>query len=324
MALTYHNCIGLETGGTEEAGAITGSPTIVTSATVTMRTGTYALQVDDGEIYNMDHEVASDAGTDRVIGFAMRVADTTPVDARASLARARDGATSLWEMDITSGGDLVFQFISGDDVTVSDPLTVDTWHWFEILWQEVDSGNFIVHMDGSEIVNVSARDMNDGGGHGRYNLRNNDATAVYFDDMYCASAAAGTASVSDFIGTNASVIGPYSQDTEDATDQGDALDTGQWNDIGELVWSETAFAQYSTDPSSGYTRTDETGGSVSGPAADITGTSKFMKISARMKRGTGGGSTHSLTQGKFNGSTDSTLTPTVTLGTGYANRFWKG
>jgi hypothetical protein len=280
MALTLNNFVGFETGGLEEVSASTGSPTAQTSV---VRTGSYALQAA-GERVDIDlvEGGTSDAGDQYIVGFAYHVSDKTPAS-ESHIVRGSGASSINFSLRLQTDGDVVLWDETGTTRgTATDPLTENKWHYFELLWENLASGDFIVYLDGSEIINVTNQDF-----HAedltRYIFWGPSTTGAYFDDVYMMSGATGTG---DFLGPRTEVLGAYQNTAEDATDQGSALNNGTWANVGQTPFNDGTVADYQQNGAiAGYTICDE--GNRAGPAGDAPGTITGAKYIHRMARTNG-------------------------------------
>ena len=317
MALTVNNYFGSETGGGEEASAVSGSAdfdqtTVVRSgsravAMVGASTIQFTIDIDDG--------VAS-AGDDHIVGFGFHSTDLSPGTA-TRLFTSNDQGIRL-SLD-TNGDVLVQQGVGNTVATVLSPFTVDTWHYIELYWQNLDSGNVELFIDDSSVAS-GTDDFRGGADVTGYVFRgpgSGDGT-YYFDDCYILT---GATAASDRLG-DAEVF-MYQNTAEDATDQGDTLADGTWALVSETPLNEGTAndAQYvDTGNLTGSTICDE--GTRSGPSGDanVDGDSniKAAKFVGRFKRSTGGGREHKFLHG--NSGDGVTASADMGLSTAYATK----
>lgn len=313
MALILNNFIGFETGGLEELVSVSGSPTV---SSLVVRTGRYSCAIEGaGERVEINaFEESSDAGDDYILGFAFNSADASP-DNFQNIFRAKDTlGTTIWVLKISTTG-LRLSDNLGTNFDGSTPLSDDTWHYIEIRWQDLASGEFDLFLDGSSEISVTGADLTTGTALDRYWLEDSAGTINYYDDFYCYSGATGT---SDFLGPGVEVLGAFQNTVEDATDQGSTLDQGTWTLVGHTPLVDEGFgdsaAYTSNSAETGFTICDE--GDRDGPDGLITGTSKGAKWTHRLARGSGSGTIHKSRAGKNTTVEDTT----VTLSTAFASK----
>jgi hypothetical protein len=314
-ALTLNDFIGFETGGAEEAEALNGTGLIQSS---TKRTGTYGLQTDSGESYEMDPFLwASDSGNDLIVGFWFYSADVTPSSA-SRFFRAEEDPDDLVTLTLETNGNVTVGYNSGTPDTITAPFTDATWHLIEIHWQELASGAIDIYIDGGDTATFSqtGKDMTDADDFDLYFLESSAYSSFYFDDFYSYSGGSGTG---DFL-EEPEVYG-YTSDHNTNQDQGDILTNGVWSDAGETPGNDSNEIAYDSSPAlGGYTIADGTGGGPSGDS-NIDGDSniKAGKYIHRLKRTTGSAPT-TLDQSYGNNIDGMTHTDqAAALGTTYGN-----
>ncbi len=330
MALTLNNFIGFESGGTEEALAVAGTPNV---QEFNVRTGDYSLAMFSADEYDVAIITggSSDGGGGAyILGFAFRTAGAP--GSASVLHEARDDAGALlWSIERQADGDLVARDSVGTQIgsTATDPATNDgAWYYFEVYWEHADPGQFDLHIAGvSEITGTG--DLTAGGtiteDAAFYRFTETATLSYNIEDVYCLSGAAGTG---DFLG-DAEVF-RYQNRTNSATpDTGNALDNGSgvWQDAGLTPGVEEALANvpgYVTDAVlSGDIFTDDTASGKHGrhgPHGDtnIDGTIKGAKYLHQMRRGAGSGTTH---RKRYGNSVDAESETAITLTTAYQNFF---
>ncbi len=323
--LTLNNFVGCETGGTEELESTGNTPTCETT---NPRTGTYALELTGGDNDTAQFFAkAAHAGNDNIVGFQVRFSDITPAaDTDFFFHRAGGAATDDFKciglrLEATSGDLILMDDAFAAEVDeIAAPFTVDTYHLIEIWWEDSATGDAIVHIDGAASgLDVTGQDFTNANGTCVIVGMHGDATGasetIRMDDIYIYSGATG---VSDFLGTS-EVFG-YQSQLANATDNGDALENSTtWDQCGETAANDTNVCQYTGDPLTGSTDTDN--GSRSGPSGDgnIDGDSNIKggKFLSRMKRGSGGGG--GTKEFLYGNTGDGTTADSVTLGTGCNN-----
>lgn len=343
MALTLNQFVGFETGGLEEASATTGSPD-ATEATI-VRSGDRALLLPTGTEarYEIDlfGEVAN-AGNSHIVGFGCRIGDLSPAST-SIFGQASEGAgtNNAIILSLDTNGDVLVRDVTNTTVTngtITSPLTVNTWHYFELYFQNLDSGAWELLIDGLSVGSGTGEDFTGGNTLDEFWLRNSGGNLgnIYFDDFYWLS---GATAASDRYGPGVSVYG-YQTGLASATPDfdsagvagGNALDAGNWNNAGERVWSDTNVAQYTaTAQLDGCVAFNDTnsGGDGPGPSSGseiVSGTIKGAKFAWRGDRSGGSGTTHSIVYGKYDGvgnMDDAPQVDAVTLLSGTLTNFFR-
>lgn len=213
---------------------------------------------------------------------------------------------------LKTNGDLALLEEGQVEVGTASPFTVDTWHYIEMRWQNLASGAADVFVDGQSKISVTGKDFLvsplDAYRFSGSPTTNED---IAIDDFYCYSGGSGTG---DFLGKDTEVLGTYQNTAEDATDQGDALEAGTWAITGDTPGVDDGTpAAYTSTAKDGHTICDE--GTRSGPstASEGTGTIKGGKWLHRLKRGNGGGTTHTSRYGHNGDVADETVAATTSL-----------
>lgn len=201
MALTQNNFIGFESGGLEEASAVANAPIVQSSV---VRTGGQALHFDhvSSDGYTFDaFENASDAGDKYILGFAYRVDDTTPAANDVILQGFDNSDFSHFTLRHETDGDLVLRNAGGTIVgTATTPFTVNTWHFIEMYWENVQSGVAEVFIGGEQVIDVSGQDflaVSSGLAAYAFEGQSGSSHNSYIDDVYCLS---GATAASDRLG----------------------------------------------------------------------------------------------------------------------------
>lgn len=275
--------------------------TIVT--TPTPYDGTYALSmVYDAEVqFEWFATNRTDNGDYYILGFAIRFTGTYP-NATINLVQIENntGGNHL-ELELEADGDFVVRDANNTvQATLTDPFEADRWYFIEVAFQNVNSGNLVLHIDGNEEISLSAKDWFYSDDIDHYTIRNNATTwgeTIFLDNIYTMSGAAGAA---DFIGPDARIAGPYNNTVAGATDVGATLDDGTWADTSVTPPDDVQEAGYSNSGLTfGSTRCDE--GTRLGPlngTPDLTGATIIAaKWQGRLYRGNGSATTHRFVYG---------------------------
>jgi hypothetical protein len=303
--MTVGNFEGFESGGFEPSRAITGSPTIQSGV---VQTGTFALQTDAGESssWYVKYDEEEAPGSPYIVKIAVQFSSISPsVKTRFLLALQGGPAWSLW---LKADGDLEVQDANGGIIsTVTSPFTAGEFHFVEVFFENLDSGDIEIFIDDLSVFSSSGEDLNSTGSLVAYSFGNTAASniTIYVDDYYSLFS---VSSAADRLGKNTNVLGAYQNTVEDATDQGTTLDVGTWAFAGEVPVSEVNTAEYTGGVASGHTITDDADSNLRpGPNGDpaVTGTIIAAKWEWWAKRGGGGGTEHYLVYG-HNGDTAST------------------
>lgn len=307
MALTLNNFVGFETGGLEEAQSIGGAPAVNTNAPV--RTGSSSLKLLGAAVrpyFAIDaFEGGGDQGDDLIVGFAFRTNDLTP-SVNVDFLWAINGTSIHIRLRLTGGGDLVLVDSTNTQRGIEpSPFTVDTWHFIELRWQNLNIGAADVYIDGAptaisvtlrDFLAVDAFDPVNGAG---YRLRGGTTANedIFIEDFYCMSGASG---VGDFLG-DAEVFKYQSVKASDTPDAGSVLDAGTWDKAGETPLAATATNPEYESTGAGSVDSNAANGSPEGPKNDgrIDGDAsiKGMKGISNMKRSGGGGTAHYILMG---------------------------
>lgn len=326
MAFQINNFIGFESGGLEEIDQVSGAPT---ASTAQKRTGSYSMLLDDpdeGATIN-PFVIGSDQGGDYIVGFAFYLVNS----GTQYLLEVQDSSNAdHLRVAINSSTQLILIDANGSTVgTGSTTLSTGQWYYIELYYQQSATGNATLYLDtdggGTDSeISVTSQDFDTGtAGLDSYDFDTDTASvSIYIDDFYCAS---GATSGDDRLGNGAvvSVKGAYQKTDGTAVPQvtvggrSDNLTSGTFGNASEIVFNDSNQAIYDGAPVGGGIRTNS--GSRSGPASAITGTAKLAKWLLRAERGNGGATTHTFFFGKYNGSTDATLSASPSLGAAAAN-----
>jgi hypothetical protein len=260
----------------------------------------------------------SDNGDKYSIGFGVRFTDVSP-GSETQFFRAYDGSSSggHFLLALETDGDFVLQNAAGTTIaTVTAPFVEDRWYYIDILWENLDSADIDVWIDGLSVISLTAQDLNDGG-MGAYDTVEfavGPGGLTHYDDVYMYSGATGTEAI---LGPLVDIPPTFQNNLEDATDQGSTLTDGSWSNVGHVP-NTSAECGYNSSPAlAGYTICDE--GIRAGPIDFVPGTIKGAKYIARLRR-TNGSSPTSLNQRYGNNADGVTDTDRASvLGTSYAN-----
>lgn len=244
MAVTINNLWGAETGGLEEASASIGSPT---ASTTQAHSGTYSYRLTPGDTldFSMFESVAS-AGNNHIIGFWIRF-DTVDSGLTQDFLEIHDSGGKAIGLGLAfTDGNLRVTWVGGSTEYTSGPYFSDnTWHFVELYFQNLNSGDFEVFIDGVSKASNTARDFVNSGTVDTIKFATANvggARSWYLDDMYWLSDVTdetdrlGGCEVFSYRSSKASA-------TPDLT-SGDALDAGQWADAQEIGFGETNVASY--------------------------------------------------------------------------------
>ncbi len=302
MAFTLNNLIGFETNGLEEASSVANAP-IIQSGVV--NTGGFALQFDNvsADQYFVEpfEGFTSDAGDQYAIGFAFRTDDLT-VTANYALFRCTGQGSNQISLAVDgTTAELVLLDNGLSEVGRSTPtLSVDTWHYIEVYWENADSAVAEVFLDGVQVISVTAQDFFLTGAYDTLVFEGTTANAhnIYFDDVYCAS---GLTAASELLGP--SEVIPYRSSKNSVTpdDGGADLDIGTWLAVQTIPFDVTIGAEYTASGAAGAVDCDDVGGSAGtgGPATDTNAADAINGVKAimSMERGGGGPTDHFILLG---------------------------
>lgn len=169
---------------------VSGSPTL---QTITVRSGTYAMTIDDGvqESVTRNLSVAVTSGT-YFTRFYWQASDVTPLGTRVLADGA--GAGVSWRLQITTAGVLqLLNGVSGSVVVTGPTLAINTWYRIEVRHLLSDTvGELELRVDGTSYGSQTGADTLNGdmsrfvfggptaaGGLGIYDdIIINDATGV--------------------------------------------------------------------------------------------------------------------------------------------------
>jgi hypothetical protein len=316
MALTINNFWGAETDGLEESFSTTGTIDVTAGAA---HSGGYGYVITGSGTNELDldpFETIADAGTGYVVGFWAKK-KTALINADA-VFQALEGTTIFATIHLQADGDVSFRNATTElGITTTQPISLDTWHYFELYFQHSNSAAWELFVDGNSVLSGSGDDLDEGSTFDtiRFEAVTND---VHLDDIYFMSGATGA---TDRLG--GCEVFAYRSDLNSATPDTDAgagsgrsvLDDGTWDLTQTIPFAATKQASYN-DTGAGSVKTDDVGGSSGGgPSGDtnITGDIKAIKGICTMLRSGGGVTEHYILLGNsVDGTTRSAdLDPTT-------------
>jgi len=305
-ALQINNFTGFETGGDEESGFTTGSPTFPTTAPASG--DRHAILPGNATRYNLPHLVAgqTDQGGDYIFSFKVRpTGDVTPAAQDQNMALyAEDSGLFIWRLQLNEAGDIEVEDETGAIIrTITAPFNVGTYQLWQVHFQHADPGTIEVFIDGVSQGQDTGQDLTNGGSLGV--LAGPSVLGVgqttddwYFDDLLVQS---GAASAADRF-TDVEVFKYQSSKLSTTPDDGGTvLNAGDWDEAGKTPLDTTTPNANYTGTGAGAVDADATNGFPEGPANDarIDGDSniKAMKAIVNMQRSGGGASDHFILMG---------------------------
>jgi len=283
MPFTVTNCGGWTSGGLEQVDSTVGSPSIGT-ASPAPKQGTYRLELAGAgtaavcTILAKATTGAVGAISDHIIvEFYVQFNDITPtgdVDFFEILDTGSNTSLAL-RIEGTSGDLILVDAANAEIASEAAPFTVDTWHRIKIFVEMDASGDAEVFFDGSSVISVSAQDFLDtfpGGAFIKFSGGRTGGEDMWIDNWYVGEDAATSgegATSSDF------ETFQFKSAIASATDNGDALDTGNWDDAGETPLNETNVAVYNNG-NQGSTDSDTGGASGPSGSSDIDGDGNML------------------------------------------------
>ena len=291
MVVTTNKFFGAETQGGDELESFSG----VSIETGSPRTGTAAVAAGSGNNFVITaFDLVDDAGDKQEIWFAFGTGGSF-VD--GLVVTAREGTTDVcWALEVEDAGGSVFKLklidaAGGTIGTGATTIATGVYHEVNIIWENLAEGDIDLYLNGSSTAEISstAEDLTDGGSFDRFHFA--PSFDALYDDILIKSGLSGVAD--RVFNTQDSpyveVFGYSPAKVSQVPDHGmfgssaSTLDTGDWDDAGEVPFSDTAFAE--------YTSNSAVQGTVDLPAfgAEIDGDDqiKAMKYTARAVRGTG-------------------------------------
>lgn len=236
--------------------------------------------------------------------FAVRLVDVDP-GVEQLLADIQPVKSSAWSINLETDGDIRLDDDSGTLLTVSTPLTANTWHVFEFMWETVTSG-------GEWELRID-RDVKGSGSAGVFAT---NASPVRFHGQDSDGATSGATYIDDY-GVKVHTSNAISFPSDDAGDpffevygfQGGvgattagSTTSGDETDVDELP-TDDATTEYEIDTALSFTIDTDAGGSAeNGPSGngnidDVHG--PMALYWGRLKR-TNGSSPDSLDMGYGN------------------------
>ena len=311
------NFCGFETQGNEEASATSGSPTY--DGTV-RGAGASALVLDGGtdEFALVSQEVGtgSPGGNPFIVQFYFRTSSTSL--GSSFIAAIDDAGGVCWFARIQGTGAIRVTDANSTNYDSADNVLVfDTWHKIQIIWNESDSGNFDLWVDGVSEISSATFDGNTPDGFQEYHFNSNSGHTRRFDDVITMHDA--TSAAADFLDNWS--IKKYQAKGTGLTENGATLDNGTWDAAGDTPLVEdadgTAPEYNGGGAQTGDVTTDAGSETDIGPNTDTdVDTIVSGKWVHRMKRGNGSGTTHGITIGN---DVDGIVGVTKVIGTGYGN-----
>lgn len=185
MALIYDTFLGFTSGGGYEWDSL-GSGFTVQSGT--KYSGGYALRIDSSSVTTAEKAWQTDTTDGHIVIFIFRVTGTSGNcivrftsnnTASAGLDFNIAYTAGAWRFNATDANGAG---ISGDNWTIS----ADAWHCLKIYWENKDSADFVVELDGTNKNNNSAEDLYSstyGASDGISIQSQNDSGNVFIDSI---------------------------------------------------------------------------------------------------------------------------------------------
>lgn len=301
MASVLSSLFHCATGGLDELQAIQGSPTVQST---TKYSGAYAYKLAGATtrafIVKQYTDTVADPSTHTIIA-KVYFTDVSPASAYMFMGLNIDGgnfSNSNLALELQADGDVaVYRTNAGTLIgTITAPLTANTWHTIRVDYHaDGSSGGVRVEIDGSgsewsgfdSLVSSAIIHLTFAG-----------PPASGDGDLYidCAASWATTTWKPTDLPADIAVGNGHATGDTSATDLGDALGSGTWDDAGELPFSDSNSVGHSSSSASSGTDTDD--GSNSGVSGDTyspaIGTVLGAEIGMRADRGNGGGTTHTI------------------------------
>ena len=332
MALTTNDIFNAGTGGLEEVSSSTGSDLVATDKPFS---GTYVYKLDSTETITFDPTLSgrTDGGASYIYGFDFIVTDTTPTsELLISSATAVGSGGPDWELFLEIDGDLRLDATGTTVGTQTNPLTSGQKHHIDIFWDQANSGDIEVFLDGVSVANLTSTtadtlDTAAAIDEIIFGQSSSSGTTLYVGNIYHQS---GATVSSDKLGFAEIYMkqGAQTGSTPDTSALADTvLNIGNWQDCSQTPLSEEAEGvapEYDTGASAGVVYADGTSDKL-GPAGDdrfLGVTIKAVKGVWRMARGTGGGAAQFGQVGNDGGAaSDLEQTSDLNVGAGYGNHF---
>lgn len=313
---------GAETGGGEEAHGTVGSPSIQSSV---VRSGSYAVEFAAAATpARVIFVKAASSGADGdalsngiVVGLGFRLSDKTPNTAYDFLWVDGSAGSQHIRLRLLTNGDVELRDAGNTAVaTITDPFSVDTWHFVELYFERADSAPAKVWIDDIEKASVTGQDFQNGtAAASRINLQGPGLLGgtVYIDDLYILEGAADGDRYGD------AEVFAYQKTDGGSAELGDALGVGTWALLSETPLDETRpgnVGEYTAaGAKAGAMRTST--GTRAGPSGDanIDGDAniKAMKGVYRLARTGGTATTHKIRMGNSGDGSANYLETVVSL-----------
>ena len=158
MALTINNFWGAETGTLDEVASTTGTPTVQTSTT---HSGDYSYLVNTANQINLaPYSSVARAGDGLVAGFWFYYSSTTKNTTISPFFKGNPNETG---QSLTLSCDHASMYIFDAPASVAGSaswvIPKQTWFFVEVYWEETNSGDASVYVDGELVVSVTAQDF---------------------------------------------------------------------------------------------------------------------------------------------------------------------
>lgn len=327
MANNPYNFWSCCTRGLEELDSSEGSPDV----SATLNSGDRAYQLGASATTARICKLARDQaagwanGDFLTIIAVVRVNNTTPSASYVLFANNQstwDRTNENFAVTLETDGDLTLTVGASGATTIgqiSAPLTDGQFHTFrfDIEWQDSATGSIKLTVDdGTPLEDTAADTLHNtvarqfwvsgaGSGDGDVFV---DCVAAWLPDAYAPAD----------LPTTIAKTNPYQTGHTTATDLGSALDSGTWDNTGELPIGTTNIVQLTSAKDSG---TDTDDGTRTGPTgdADLSGATLLLaKVGIYAKRSNGAGTTHTLYYGDSSETWTSGVGSTaLTLDTAY-------
>ena len=258
MALTLNNFWGAETGGLHEATASAGSPT---ASTTQKNSGEYSYRVLGGDRIDFSiFESVASASDNHIIGGWFYFDDATPVTESIFLECFATGAAQSIALVIATDGRVGIDpsGVATPTYSAGAVFTSATWHFVELYWQNLASGDAEVFIDGVSQASDTAKDYLTTTTVDTLRIGSNNSVAdMYCDDIYYMS---GATSAADRLGP-VEVLAYRSSKNSVTADwikgaNGD-LNNGTW-----LEAQDVPFVDSSGLPNAQYTDTTARAGGI--------------------------------------------------------------
>lgn len=281
--------------------------------TSTARTGSYGMQPNDA---NEGFDCRDYAGAgytctgtgceNRLFGFAVQATNGTTNTSTQNMAMATvvgdTAPIAIRWVGTTNSDALELIDYGGTTKCTLDAFFPDTttWQYVELYFENTDTGAFEVFVDGSSQCSGTGDFLGTVAMAGSTNapnfeVRGTPGAIVTYDDMYCMTGASTTSRLLPAANRMPEVFIYYST-VASATDNGTALDIGQWDDSAPAPSGTYVADQPEYDVSSASGTTD-----FNGPSGDsnIDGDSNMKAVWFHWRAGRqgGGSTTHTLIYG---------------------------